>query len=200
MALDQVFRLTAQFTMPESTIQQWVWHIIQTTVGDVALTNLIDAAEVVLADAWAEIEDQHTDGMVGDTLELAVYDDVLNEFNTVRSNDISALVGTDAVTDMLPHQDAGLVLFFTSVGRSLGKKFISGMVETTQADSIVAAAAIVKLILFAAEFKTIITAAGNDYAPGNFNLVSEVFRQWGSTVSVGALISSQDKRKPGIGI
>ena len=200
MALDTIFRVTAQFITPESTIAQWVWHYRQSTVGASGNQAFLDAVELLLTDAWAEIEAQIINTVVGDTLELAVYSTVLKEFDTILSNDISALNGGVAGVDMLPHQESPVVTFFTTVGRSLGKKFLFGFVETMQAGSILTAPALVNMALFGDEFRQGITAAGNDYEAGNFNLLAELFRAWTSTIGVNVLLGTQDRRRPGIGI
>lgn len=200
MALDDVFRLTAQFNMPEGTIQQLVWHYIQTTVGAASNQAFLDAVETMLTAAWADIEDSIADTVVGDTLALALYDPVGGEFGTRLTNDISALVGTNAVHDMLPHQDAAVVLFYTQVAKSIGKKFISGLVEDIQADSVIDAGIIVDLLLFAAEMQDDLVGGPNTYSPGNFNLLAAIFRPWSDTVGVNVLLGSMDSRRPGIGI
>lgn len=200
MALDDVYRVTAQFNMPEGTIQQFVWHYLQTTVGAALNQQVLDAIETQFAAAWADIEDSMYIDVVGDTLALALYDSVADEFNTLLTNDISALAGTDATNEMLPHQDAAVVLFFTTFAKSLGKKFLSGLVETMQDGSVLTAAVIVDLLLFAAELHDDVTGGGNDYSPGNFAQAIQTFREWTQTVSVKVLIGSMDSRRPGIGI
>lgn len=199
MALNDIFRVTAQFLMPESTIAQWVWHLQQTTAGGSLNQQLLDAIEANLATAFLNI-DQHIDpGVIGDTLELALYNAVSGEFDTILSNAIGTIAG-NGTAEMLPHQEAAVVKFFTSVGRSLGKKFIFGLDESTQDNSILLASVVSDLALFAADFDDTIVAGGNNYSAGNFNLLSEVFRPWTQTVQANVTLGTQDRRRPGIGI
>lgn len=199
MAVGDRFRVTATFLMPESTIAQWVWHYIQEQSGDPDEQILLDAIETVLTAAWTEIAGDVAPVVQGDTLELAKFDAVTNKFNTTLTNDISALVGT-AVDEMLPHQEAAVVKFFTPIAKSLGKKFIFGLTEAQQEDSILIASAIAALILFADEFRVRVTPQGIQFAPGNFDPVLDTFRKWTNTVSVNAILGTQDRRRPGIGI
>lgn len=199
MAVGDRYRVTATFTMPESTIAQWVWHYIQEQAGDPDEQILLDAIETVLTAAFAEIDQAVSPKVQGDTLELALFDQLTGKFNTTLTNDISALVGT-SVDEMLPHQEAAVVKFFTPIAKSLGKKFIFGLTENQQEDSILIASAITALILFADEFRIRVTPQGISFAAGNFDPVLDTFRKWTNTVSINAILGTQDRRRPGIGI
>lgn len=200
MAINDVWKATATFIMPESTVALWVWHYLQTDVGDPALQTLADTIRSQVGQAVNEIEDYVIDTVVGDTLELALYDTVLKQFNTVAVSDLSGADGANATDEMLPHQDAGVVKFFTSVARSIGKKFIFGLVETAQNESIWIGAVVTAMAAFAAAFDAPLSPGAIDFLPGNFNIVTEVFRQWNGTVEANAITGSQRRRRPGIGI
>ena len=199
MAVGDIFRVTAQFTMPESTIAQWVWHYQQVNSGVTAPSLLILAIEDNLELAWAEIDQMIDPEVVGDTLELAIFDNVANEFDTIRTVDISQLVGI-ATSEMLPHQEAGIVKFSTDVGRSVGKKFVFGISENQQDNSILIAGAITALVNFALQFDDTVTDGAATYAPGNYNIADDLFRQWTGTVTANALLGTMDRRRPGVGI
>lgn len=199
MAQDDIWRATAQFSMPQATIAQWVWHYQQVDAGDPSPAEIGAATESVLAAAWAELETNIVPGVVGDTLELALFDPVNAEFNTLRTELIDQLTGS-ATAEMLPHQDAPVVKFFTAVGRSVGKKFIFGFSEGAQFESIVVPGALQNMIDFALAFDNAILPGGIRFVPGNFNLATQTFRNWTQTVAANSIIGTQDRRRPGIGI
>lgn len=200
MAEGDIFKATATFVMPESTVAQWVWHYIQTNAGDEDPQDIADAIRSNVGQAMNEIEDWVIDTVVGDTLVLAVWDTVLKQFDTVASSDLSGADGGNAVDEMLPHMDSGLVKFFTTVGRSIGKKFIFGLVETAQSESIFIGAVVTAFAAFAAFFRLTQTINGTAFAPGNFNLPLELFREWTGTIEANANAAPQIRRRPGIGI
>lgn len=200
MAIDDVFKATATFTMPAGTIAQWVWHYIQVDVGDVTFQTLADDIRSNVGQAMNEIEDHVIDTVVGDTLELALYDFTLHQFDTVATSDLSGADGANATSEMLPHQDAGVAKFFTALGRSIGKKFIFGLVETAQNESTLLGAVVTAIAAFATVFISDRQASGLTFEAGNFNLLLEIFRPYTGTVEANALGGSQIRRRPGIGI
>lgn len=200
MAIDDVFKATATFTMPAGTIAQWVWHYLQTSSGEATAQAIADSIRSNVGQAMNEIEDHVIDTVIGDSLDLALYDPVLNEFNTVATSDLSGADGANAVDEMLPHQDAGVIKFFTAVGRSIGKKFIFGLVETAQSESTWIGAVVTAMAAFAAIFDAELEISGVDFVPGNFNLPLELFREWTGTVEANAITGSQRRRRPGIGV
>lgn len=200
MGAGSIYKATATFTMPAGTIAQWVWHYIQAAGTDVAAQTIADAVRSNVGQAMNEIEDYVISTVVGDTLELAEWDDTLKEFNTVATSDLSGADGENVTDEMLPHQDAGVVKFFTSVGRSIGKKFIFGLVETAQNESTWIGAVVTAMAAFADAFNADIAAGGETFQPGNFNLIQELFRIWTDSVEANAITGSQRRRRPGVGI
>ncbi len=200
MSANDVYKATATFTMPESTVALWVWHYIQETGSDITIQDLADAVRSNVGQAMNEIEDYVLSTVVGDTLEIAKWDTTLKQFDTVATSDLSGADGANTTDEMLPHQDAGVVKFFTEAARSIGKKFIFGLVETAQNESIWLGAVVTAMAAFAAVFNDPIIAGGEAFLPGNFNLPLELFREWTSTVEANAITGSQRRRRPGIGI
>lgn len=200
MAESDVWRVTATFTMPLETVAKWVWHIQQVTAGTALQTQLIDAIKVVLSDAWDEIRPFIVDAVVGNNLQIALWDTVLKRFDTTRTIALTDLTGGEGAIEMLPHQDTGVVTFRTDVGRSVGKKGIFGLSEATQSNSVLNAAVTSAMALFAAAFDDSMTVGGVDYDPGNFNVPNELFRAYIKTVGANSVMGSQYRRIPGIGI
>lgn len=200
MGNNDIYKATATFTMPGSTIAQWVWHYMQDGVGDPDAQDLADAIRSQVGQAMNEIEDHVIDTVVGDTLQIALWDTTLKQFDTLATSDLSGADGANATSEMLPHQESGVVKFFTAVGRSIGKKFVMGLVETTQSESVLIGAVVTALAAFAALFDHQHNLSGLLFNPGNFNLATELFREWTGVVEANAVLGPQIRRRPGIGI
>lgn len=199
MALGDIWRATVQFDMPETTIAQWVQHYQQATAGSPSATDIATQIAAMVTSTWSDITTMVDPEVTGDTVEVALWDAVAKEFNTLATASINTLAGT-ATAEMLPHQEAAVVLFFTNVGRSIGKKFVFGLAENQQENSILTAGAITNLILWAAGWDNTLNVGGSTIEPGNFNLLTEAFRAYVKTIAVNAVLGSQDRRRPGIGI
>lgn len=199
MAINDVYRAVATFTLIDAQIAQWVWHYVQTLSGTPDHALLVAAVKTAFTAAFTDIDDHIDNGVIGNTLEMLLWDSVLNQFDGVASIDISAAVGLN-VGDSLPQNVAPFVGFHTALPRSRGKKFIFGWAEGAQSDGQISALPLADLATFAAAFDNTVTAGGITFNPGNFNLPTEVFRQWTqTTISVGLFSGSQYRRLPGRG-
>jgi len=107
--------------------------------------------------------------------------------------------GGDIAGDALPLQTAGLLTFPTAAKRSLGKKFIAGIAELMHLDAgVMHATLVTALTTAAAELIAPIVAGTSTMIPGNFNKTAASFAPWVSAV-VDTLLSTQRRRKPGVG-
>lgn len=200
MSINDVFRATATFTVPNATIAQWVWYYLQATTGvldKVLLANIIEAGLDV---AFNGIKADIGVNVAGATLELAQKLVGETQFNTIQTNDITSIVGTNG-GDVLPQNAAPYVTFFTDIAKSRGKKFIFGTVEGMQADTSITAAFLAKMAQFGADFDVQHVVTGITYVPGNYNRPTDTFRAWdGVNIGVGIFCGSQYKRLPGRGV
>ena len=199
MALNDVLRVTATFTGVQTQVYQWVWHYLLLTSASIGYTALADAIEVMLTAAWADISDDIDNGVSGSTLAVAKWNSSAMQFDTRKTNDISALAGA-SVAEGFPSNVAPYVTFFTALARSRGKKFIFGPSEAIANNGLIIAAFLADLATFAAEFDNDIVGGSNTIGPGNFNPTTELFTLWGQTdVGVGLFTGSQYRRLPGRG-
>lgn len=199
MSVNDRFRVTVDWDSPATDIAQSVWHYNQNAGAEDHLDEFATALEAMLALAWAEIEDSIDDSVGLIAYSIAKYDSSTQTFDTVYQDTLTGLYGV-ATGDMLPHQDNGLVKFFTDIGQSIGKKYIMGLVEGLVTNSVIGAATVTALALFAAEFDATLSGANGSWRPGNFAAATNIFRPWSGTVEANALISSQDRRRPGFGL
>lgn len=201
MAVGDIYRVTAQWTgHGGQDIAQWVWHYRQATGGDIAAATIAAAIVTNFQTAWDNIDGIVSADWTADTLELALWDAVLNQFDTIHTESpLSNLDGTGS-GDNLPNQDSLVVKFFTAVGRSIGKKFIFGVLDSLQLDESFLSTAVTPAALFAADFDSAVSASGATFNPGNFNSTTENFTPWSGTVEANVLVGSQDRRRRGIGL
>lgn len=192
-------RITAQWALAEGGVAQWVWHYQHTSGADQDNDDVLSSIEAQLRLAWDEIEAIVDNSTLGDTIELALFDAVLGQFDTVAELNMTNEDGT-AVGEALPQGVAGIVKFFTAVGRSLGKKFVFGLFEGAQVDGLLTASAIIDLIAFALEFDDDVLSGAANLRPGNFNPVTGLFRAWSKAVGVNDVVGYQRRRKPGVGL
>jgi len=200
MAIGDILRVTATFTGPQAQILQWVWHYILTDDSSYDGTGAAAGIIEMLDAAWAEIDQLVDASTAGDTLDIALWDSTANEFNGIGTGDISHLVGT-AVNQGSPGNVAPYVTFPTALPKSRGKKFLFTTDKEAGSDGALSGTTIAAMASFAAIFNNQVELGLAVARPGNFNLPTEVFRQWLTTsVGVGAFSGSQYRRLPGRGL
>ena len=110
----------------------------------------------------------------------------------------STITGTGG-SESMPYQMAALVTFPTEVKRSLGKKYIAGFTEgDSPGAGVLGPAPIANLVSFAAEILSGFNQSANLYAVGNYREALGTFIPYVSAL-VDVLLSTQRRRKPGIG-
>lgn len=102
-------------------------------------------------------------------------------------------------TDITGFQPAILVLLKTAVKKVLGRKFIPGLAEAYTAAGLLTSPMVTAAATFAADMLDVVVAgAGGGAAPGVL-MKDGTFTEYLST-TVGSIISSMRRRKPGYGI
>ena len=108
------------------------------------------------------------------------------------------LTGTQ-VEQSLPYQNAMLLTFPTQAKRSLGKKYIAGLHEgESSAAGALKGTMITALETFVVTYLVGFTSAGQGSVPGNYRKLISAFIPYVSGI-VETLVSSQRRRKPGVG-
>lgn len=110
----------------------------------------------------------------------------------------ASITGTGS-GDLVSFQSAALLVFKTGVKRVLGRKFIAGMIESETAQGSWTSAAINPLVTFVASMLASVTfGTGGVAQPGVLDKTG-AFHQY-TTGTVGSIISTMRRRKPGYGI
>lgn len=199
MALDDIYRVTANYESGGGDLRQWVWHYTQQDAGVTDIADLIAAIIVILQAIWDFLKSDIDSGTSGVTLDLAVRDPITGLFDTIGSGDITTMVGT-ALANATAGNVSPYCTMYTAKARSRGKKFMFDVEGTSVTDSVVAGALIANLLLAAAEWNNIITVNGIRYRPCNYNALKDEVNLWNPTpVGAGLFSGSQYRRLPGRG-
>ena len=157
VTVGDVVRCVAEWDMPDGTIAQIVYHLRGKTGGIATDATMLAAARDALQAAWLNIDQEVSTAVLGSLLECFVWDFALNQFDGIGSIPFGALDGTN-VGEMLPHGAAALVKMFTVSARRQARKYVPGLVETTQDEGTIGGASLTQLALFAADIDDDVTA------------------------------------------
>ena len=195
-----VLRVSTNFHLGDGTLCQNVYHYLFDGVGIIA-----DAT--VAADIGTQMN------LMYDELGPQCRNDILGDLSSVDKVvfvggqwTVSAHVGTFTVAFAgtgggigLPYQVSPFVTFKTARPKSVGRKFLFPFVSSSQAETILAVAAVDDIVLYAAEaLEDITIAVVNALHPG---VPRTGVDDWLSfTVAVVTnLLGSQKRRRPGVG-
>jgi hypothetical protein len=112
---------------------------------------------------------------------------------------LSAVGSGSETGTTLPLQASGLVLFRTATKRSVGKKFIPGLMTAQTVDGqAFDTGTVTALATWAAGILSPVTPAGGTLRPGNYNKALDSFRPWISYLARPG-VYTQRRRRPGAG-
>lgn len=125
------------------------------------------------------------------------YDTVNHVFETEEFGSIN-IAGTDQA-EVLPLQNAAVVIAYTGVKRMIGKKFLGGLTSGTIDGALLASGAVVALGNFAAKWlEGVVVNQVTLLRPSLFRKETGVFYE-PTIMKVDNLIGSQRRRKIGVG-
>lgn len=169
------------------------------TDGDATDAQVLTALQTLVTAAYGYIQAEISDQV---TMNLSPVNKVIwSGAGWVVDRIVGTILPTNSFTntsDMLPHAVCGLVQFPTTAPRVVGKKFVSGFGEDRQDESDLTPQAAAALLQFANQILTP-TAAGNGFL--RYRILRKDGTLIGSTVAhIATVVSSQKRRKPGVGI
>lgn len=182
----------------------WVFHYEATTgtteTDLVVLTALRDS----LDGACIGLETHLHANMDSTECELFVWDPILNRYDGTSQIGWTTFNGVN-VAEPLPNQVAGLVKFFTAVGRRQGRKYIPGLTESGWTGASWSAGLVTAMGVWAAIQDNLVPATGVTMFPGVFNstvgsALFETFEPFAGVTAVDTVASTQRRRKPSVGI
>lgn len=117
--------------------------------------------------------------------------------NWVLENNFPFVHNGSVAGDILPYQNAPVILGKVPARRGMGRKFLAGVPEANQTDSTVSSALLDALVSFAATYVVQIIDGALTLTPGVFDK-NHLFHAFGNAV-VDAVIGTQRRRKIGVG-
>lgn len=199
MAINDIFRATATWVGPQGQAIQWVWHYRQSSGTTTSPGLLAAGIKAQLQLAFDEIKVNVDANYTGDNLTLALRDAGTGDFNTIVISSLAGMNGTSTGEGVAPNSSP-YVTFPTAVGKSIGKKFLFGVIEGAMDNGQIGVAFLAAMVLFALDFQDPVSDGTNSYLPGNWNEATTSFRQWiNGTVGAGLFSGSQYRRLAGRG-
>lgn len=194
VAPNQVIRVTHRFLQLPGGFAENVYHFLN--ISGLTLDN-VDVLND-MQDLFALLEGALDDVMVNTVsfVELHVYNITADQ--PVGTTPSAGGAGTLA-EDPLPSGVSALVTLETGNKRTIGKKFLPGLSETTTTAGVFNAAAIADLLQAAAFMLGTQTVNGHDWLPGIVKVSTGVFYPV-ITALVRSTPSYQRRRKQGVGI
>lgn len=172
-----------------------VYYVRQVGANSVSLSDFHTQACNWLQGAYDIINNLLSDEWETDTIQTYDVTDDVPMYETAWPTPLSG----EGVSDSLPYQNAALVTFPTEAKRSLGKKFVAGLHEgISDGAGALTSAMTAALVSFAADILAGHTSGDIDFEVGNYRSLVSQFIPYVSAI-VETLISSQRRRKPGVG-
>lgn len=194
-----IIRLVLTFTMPSGTVSQNIYHYAVDALTDPDSNNVINDFLGRLLTMYTHIEEQMSDQVVGNILDMYVRDTVNNEWTLVEAEQADVISGNSGF-QMLPHGNAALVSALATNNRSYGKKYLPGFVEEAQTASIWTPQTLGDLALFAAGYADAFIGGSGTYSAGLWSEKNLDFTPFIGGAIVNGLVAYQRRRKPGVGI
>lgn len=193
-----VIRLTIIIEMPASVIANLVTYFRQvgvTSTDDATVAD--DFVSKIETDFLAELEGVVSDDVAWTRADFALWDTVLEEWNTFAQVPLTGLQG-GSIGTFDTHATAGLVKFFTNQARRQGRKYLPGLISTTIASSLWNGSAVSNMLSWGAEW---VDGWVGDTVGFNMGVWNETagFKAFTGDVEVNDQAGGQDRRMPGVG-
>lgn len=188
-----ILQLTARMRVAGTDVQQNVWHFYVDQEGGVS-----DADAVANMEEWLGGVQSQLDDLQGTALSYEV--NML--YNLTQDRPLGAVASTEDTGkkegDPLPHGVAALISMYTSVKRTIGKKYIGFLTESALDAGLWNAETLSTLDDIAEYFFKRFAVGGNWYIPVVYN---RKLKTWASIVLyvIRNIPSYQRRRKPGVG-
>lgn len=201
IATNAILRAVLSLALPDSVIAQNVFYAMFDNDGgsdddDDVIDDLVDWIEDIFSSMLGAMSSQAS---LSD-LKVYVYDSVGGDWDEVGTG-IPAGVGT-GVADMVPHGVAGLMHGYTTNPDVVGSKFLTGIQDTSVADSDITAGVLTNIVLAGADWLADFTGAatGSNFNPGVWSVTKTAFYEFQDKLVVNGQVAYQRRRKPGVGI
>lgn len=195
-----ILRTTANFTLPDGTQYQNVYHHIANFAASFGDPTIVDVLDTWLGNIYSNLLERVNSGTA---IGVCNVDKVLwdGEEWAVIAN-VGSTIPTFVPTgsgDICPNQISPFVVFKTQRPRSVGRKFLFPALEVDQNQGVIVSALITALVAYAAGVMVDINLAPlSDLVAGIPRTAADVFYPFLLAI-VTDLVGTQRRRRPGVG-
>lgn len=194
-----IFQAAQRFTMPEG-VEAYNVYAFELTDGSATDAEILTAIGAKMLAAYGDL--QASIANVVDMQECKVTQVIWQVSEWIMFRLVGSILNPVTFTnvnDMLPHAVAAPVTFNTTRPRTAGRKFIPGLSEVDQDESILSAGVLTNLANYAAEI------VAPQLAGSAANLRYRILTSSGDAIAQSAytindVVGSQRRRKPGVGV
>lgn len=195
-------RVSMNFELPDGTQYQNVFHMIRDGEDAYSVQAHLDAIEVKMELAYADIQEQVAADTVAQLcfVDRVEFNEVVDEWRIVENvGTFTPLFEPSVYVEGLPFQCAPYTYFKTQRPRTVGKKFWFPFLETAQSETVLVAGAVTDLVAMAVELLTPIALGGD--ATLTLGVPRTGIGVWYNflVAVVSDLLGTQRRRKPGVG-
>lgn len=197
-----ILRISLNFELADGTQYQNVYHMIRDGEDVHSVQDHLDAIEVKMEMAYADIQVQVPIGVTEQLcfVDRIEFNEIVDEWRVVENvGTFTPLFQPSGAEDALPHQCAPYIYFKTQRPRTVGKKFLFPFSETQQNSSLLNAGAITAITAMAVELLSAIALGGD--ATLTLGVPRTGIQSWFNFLIavVGDVIGTQRRRKKGVG-
>ena len=196
----EIIRVVVSWLVDNQDVVQMVFHYIMESGSDQDANDVLDDIIAAQTTAWnAHLDDEVADNVQGTIAELYKWDSGQNRFDGLDSvpHSMDGISGNV----MLPQGVAGLVKFYTGVGRYRGRKYVPGLTTLrVGSDGTFTSGLATDLAFWGLEVDDPVVSGGVSFTPGVFNTAAERFTRFSGTVESSPIPAYQRRRREGVGI
>lgn len=204
IGINDILRLALYLEIPNGVTGNLVHHYLATAGSGGDAETILGALSTNIEIGLNNMAAYMADGYGTFGAVLWKWDTILKQWDGVGSestSDWNPVTGGDA----MPQTTALQLDFFTNVPRRQGRKYIPGMTEAAQADGTIVAGLVTAATLCALDFVDSVISDGITLVPGVFNTdvesdYYETFEDFNGSIGIETFVSTQRRRKPGVGI
>lgn len=196
--IGDILQVVAQVLQPDGSFATNIFYCQHQAGGTTGQTAEVSDMDIWLTAMYTPMLPLMSSNFVIDSLKVYLYNPVTGLFDP-RGTGTLGLAGTD-LAGALPNVNAAFVRAFSSNPRSTARKYWPAMAENEVADNIIGLAALTALAAVSTEWVGQFAGGGDRiYQPVVWSKKNVTHYNLTGTTIIDAVISHQNRRKPGVG-
>ena len=199
---DAVLKMVAQFTLPDGTIAQNIFHYKTVFASAQSDANVLTALEEQMESLYGQLVAEVTEDLVVDIFSVheVEWDDEEDIWaTTALVGEFLPTIAFSSITDWFPNQVSAVLIGNTARPKTRGKTFLTGLGEGIATGGEMTAPVMVHMLLALADYiAQVEVTPGNDMNPGVPRTAENVFWRFvlGEVITI---LGSQRRRMRGVG-